>query len=83
MPQHKSAIKRVRQNKKRRDHNRKLRSKLRTLVNKVLEATDKEKAEEYLKEATSYVDKMSSKGIIHENNGARKKAKMTKHVNNL
>lgn len=83
MPQHQSAVKRVRQNEKRRNHNRKLRSKLRTLVNKVLEATDKEQAQTHLKEATSYVDKMAAKGIIHDNNAARKKAKMTKHVNNL
>ncbi len=83
MPQHQSAIKRVRQNEKRREHNRGLRSKLRTLVTKVLNSTDKKEAEELLKEATSYVDKMASKGIIHENNAARKKAKMTQHVNNL
>lgn len=83
MPQHKSAIKRVRQNKKRRDHNRKLRSKLRTLVTSVLETTDKELAQKNLKPATSFVDKMAAKGIIHDNNAARKKARMTKHVNNL
>lgn len=83
MPQHKSAIKRVRQNKKRRDHNRKLRSKLRTLVTNVLEASDKESAEKNLTQATSFVDKMAAKGIIHDNNAARKKARMTKHVNNL
>lgn len=83
MPQHQSAIKRVRQNEKRREHNRGLRSRLRTLVTKVLNSTDKKEAEELLKEATSYVDKMASKGIIHDNNAARKKAKMTKHVNNL
>jgi len=83
MPQHKSAVKRVRQNKKRRAHNQALRSKLRTLITKVLESNDKAEAEEFLKEATSYVDKMAAKGIIHDNNAARKKAKMTKHVNNL
>jgi small subunit ribosomal protein S20 len=49
----------------------------------VLETTDKEDAEKYLKEATSYLDKMASKGIIHQNKAARRKAKLTKHVNNL
>ncbi len=83
MPQHQSAIKRVRQNAKRRERNRGQRSKMRTLVNKVLETTDKEDAEKYLKEATSYLDKMASKGIIHQNKAARRKAKLTKHVNNL
>lgn len=83
MPQHQSAIKRERQNAKRRERNRAQRSKLRTLINKVLESNDKEEAQDLLKEATSYVDKMAAKGIIHDNNAARKKARMTKHVNNL
>lgn len=83
MPQHKSAIKRVRQNEKRRKHNRSMRSKMRTLVSKVLEETDKEEAQVHLKEAVSYLDRISTKGIIHPNNAARKKSRLTKHVNNL
>lgn len=83
MPQHQSAIKRERQNAKRRERNQAQRSKLRTLINKVLESSDKEKAQDLLKEATSYVDKMAAKGLLHDNNAARKKARMTKHVNNL
>lgn len=83
MPQHQSAIKRVRQNKKRREHNRGQRSKMRTLISNVMETTDKEEAKELLKEATSYLDKMATKGIIHDNNAARKKSQMTKHINNL
>ncbi|MBN2731956.1 MAG: 30S ribosomal protein S20 [Balneolaceae bacterium] len=83
MPQHKQAIKRVRQNEKRRQHNRKQRSKMNTLVTKVLETTDKEEAQELHKKAVSYLDKMTNKGKIHRNNAARKKSKLTKHVNNL
>lgn len=83
MPQHQSAIKRVRQNKKRRERNRSQRSKMRTLISNVMESTDKKEAQELHKKATSYLDKMSSKGLIHENNAARKKSQMTKHINNL
>lgn len=83
MPQHKSAIKRVRQNKKRKERNKIKRSKLKTLVKGVLTETDKKAAEEKLKSAVSYIDKASGKGIIHPNNGARKKAQLTSHVNNL
>lgn len=83
MPQHQSAIKRVRQNKKRREHNRSLRSKMRTLINSVMESDEKEEAQELYKKATSYLDKMASKGILHENKAARKKSQMTKHINNL
>lgn len=83
MPQHKSAIKRVRQNKKRNDRNKIKRSKLKTLVKSVLLETDKKAAEEKLKAAVSYIDKVSVKGIIHPNNAARKKSQLTSHVNNL
>ncbi|MBO6793062.1 MAG: 30S ribosomal protein S20 [Balneolaceae bacterium] len=83
MPQNKSAIKRVRQNKVRNEHNTARRSKMRTLVKKVLSETDKAKAETALKDAVSYLDRMSVKGIVHKNNAARTKARLTKHVNNL
>jgi small subunit ribosomal protein S20 len=83
MPQNKSAIKRVRQNKVRNEHNTSRRSKMRTLIKKVLVETDKANAEVLLKEATSYIDRMSVKGIVHKNNAARKKARLTKYVNNL
>ncbi len=83
MPQHKSAIKRMRQNKKRRAHNRTRRSKMRTVIKKVQAETDKNLAEKYLKEAISLIDRLSTKRIIHPNTAARKKAQLTKHVNNL
>jgi small subunit ribosomal protein S20 len=83
MPQHKSAIKRLRQSEKRKQHNNTRRSKMRTLIKKVLSETDKETAQKNLKEATSFIDRLSVKGIIHPNNAARKKAKLTKHVNSL
>lgn len=83
MPQNKSAIKRDRQNKKRNEHNRARRSKMRTLVKKVLSTDEKAAGEAALKEATSFIDRMSTKGILHKNTAARKKAQLTKHVNNL
>lgn len=83
MPQHKSAIKRVRQNEKRRKHNQPQRSKMKTLVKKALETTDKEQAQEAAREATAYLDKLAAKGLIHKNFAARRKSKLAKHVNNL
>jgi len=83
MPQHQSAKKRVRQAAKRRERNHSQRSKMRTLVKKVLETTDKKEAEQHYREAVSYLDKMAAKGLIHQNKAARRKAKLTKHVNNL
>lgn len=83
MPQHQQAVKRVRQNETHRQRNKAKRSKLTTLYKKALNATDKEEAEQAFKEAMSYLDKMSNKGIIHPNNAARKKSKLAAHVNSL
>lgn len=83
MPITKQATKRVRQAEKNRQHNRNRRSKMRSLIKEVYEISDKAEAEKALKEAVSYLDRMSVKGIIHPNNAARKKAQLTKYVNNL
>ncbi len=83
MPQHKSAVKRVRQNEKRRQRNQGQLSKMKTLVKKALETTEKEEAEEAFKKASSYLDKMAAKGLVHDNFAARRKSKIAKHVNNL
>lgn len=83
MPQHKSAIKRVRQNEKRRKLNQPQLSKMKTLVKKALETTEEEQARQAVKEATSYLDKMAAKGLVHDNFSARKKSKLAKHLNNL
>lgn len=83
MPQHKSSIKRVRQEKKRRLHNRQLRSKMRTLYKKVFAQTEKSEAEKALTEAVSYMDRMATRSILHKNNAANKKSNMYRHVNSL
>ncbi|HEX6981189.1 MAG TPA: 30S ribosomal protein S20 [Balneolaceae bacterium] len=83
MPQHKSAIKRVRQNENRRQRNQAKRSKMKTLVKNVFETTDKEEAEKAFKKASSYLDKMATKNLIHPNRAAHRKSKLAKHVNNL
>ena len=83
MAQNKSAIKRDRQNAKRNTHNRARRSKMRTLIKKVMTSTSKDEAQVLYKEAVSYLDRMSVKGVIHTNNAARKKAQLTRHVNAL
>lgn len=83
MPRHQSAIKRVRQNEKRRQRNQAQRSKMKTLISRTLETTDKEEAEKIFKETSSYLDKLAAKDLIHQNYAARKKSKLANHVNNL
>jgi small subunit ribosomal protein S20 len=73
----KSAVKANRQNIKRREHNRALRSKLRTglkAIRKSLDTKDIDGAKTQLKGVQSLVDKMAAKGIIHRNTAARYKA---------
>lgn len=83
MPQHKSAIKRVRQTIRRRNANRMKRSKLRTLFKKVLTSTTKETGSAALPGAVSYIDRMAKLGIIHKNNAANKKSRLSRFVNKL
>ena len=83
MPQHKSAIKRVRKSAKLRLANREKRSKMRTLTRSVLQATDTDSALTHLSQAVSYIDRMACKGILHKNNAANKKSRLVRHVNTL
>lgn len=73
----------MRQSAKRRQANREKRSRTRTLIKSVFAAEEKERAQELLKEAVSYLDKMSAKGIVTKKMASRKKAQLTRHVNNL
>ena len=83
MPQHKSAIKRVRQNEKRRVRNRVHRSRMRTLIKRIREAENKEQAQGLLNETKAYLDRLASKGIIHQNKAAHYKSKLERHVETL
>ena len=86
MANHKSALKRVRQNEKRKEINRSNRSKLRTSIKKLRVAVagqDKTASGELLLSSVSLIDKAVNKGIIHRNTAARHKSRLTKHVNAL
>lgn len=79
----KSAVKANRQNIKRREHNRALRSKLRTglkAIRKALDAKDIDGAKTLLKGTQSLVDKMATKGIIHRNTAARYKSRLVARI---
>ena len=76
MPQHKSAKKRVRQSEKRRARNRHERSRMRTMIKRLHETEDKEEASALFSEVQAYLDRLSSKGIIHKNKAANYKSKL-------
>jgi small subunit ribosomal protein S20 len=79
----KSAIKRARQNVKRRLHNASARSMYRTYVKNVLkavEAGDKEVAKAAFAKAQPIIDKAAGKGLMHKNKAARLKSRLSARV---
>lgn len=86
MANHKSAIKRIRQNKKRRTHNRVYRTRARTLVKKareVIGSGDVQKAVEATRTAIRDLDMAASRGVIHPNNASRRKGRLMKQLHAL
>jgi len=86
MANHKSAWKRIRQNEKRRIHNRDYRNRTRTLIKQarsLIESGDLEAAREATRIATRDLDMLASKGIVHKNNAARRKSRLMKQLHKL
>ena len=82
----KSAIKRNKQNEKRRIQNRIVRGSTRTQVKKAKEAIeegDKNAAVLEVSEAVKKLDRAVSKGVIHKNNAARRKSRLFKQLTKL
>jgi small subunit ribosomal protein S20 len=83
---HKSAIKRARQNIDRRTRNKSAKTRVKNVITDVRLAVrdkSKERAQETLTHAKSIIDKTARKGIIHKNSAARKISRLSKLVNNL
>jgi small subunit ribosomal protein S20 len=83
MDRHPQQIKRERQDKSRRDKNIADKSKLRSAVKNVLTSSKKNEAEKLYKEAVSIIDKAAGKGLIKKNTAARRKSRITRHLNSL
>ena len=74
-----SAIKRNKQNEKRRMRNKIVKSRIKKWSKKIRLAVDNneiDNAKQIYKEFTSLVDRAVSKGIFHKNNAARKKSRL-------
>ena len=79
----KSALKRVRQAKRRTDRNRTLRSRVKTLRRKTMEAAEagkREEAESTLRALVSVVDRAQKKNILHRNKAANLKSRTARAV---
>jgi small subunit ribosomal protein S20 len=78
-----SARKRARQAEKGRQHNASLRSELRSAirnVRKAIEAGDKQAARTVLQRASSVIDSIADKRIIHKNAAARYKSRLSARI---
>ena len=82
MPNNPSAAKRMRQEQKRRLHNRSIKSLVKTQITKARQAIDAEAdAEDAVRAAVSELDRAAKKGVIHPNNAARRKSRLMKQLN--
>ena len=82
----KSAIKRNRQNEKRRVRNAAVRSTVRTSVKSAraaIEGGQADQARTALLNTIQTLDKAVTKGVIHKNTAARKKSRLTRQLNAL
>jgi small subunit ribosomal protein S20 len=80
---HDSALKAHRQNIRRREHNRQLRSRLRSALRDIraaIDAGDPAQVKDALRQTISLVDKMAGKGLIHRNTAGRYKSRLAQRV---
>ncbi len=83
MANHKSALKRARQNEIRRMRNKATQTRVKSATKDVRQAADAnaEDAVGVLNNAKSAIDKAAKKGVIHKNTAARKVSSLSRLVN--
>jgi small subunit ribosomal protein S20 len=82
----KSQIKRNRQNEKRRQRNKAVKSSLKTAIRKFHEAAEAgnvEEANQLQQAASRQLDKAASKGVIHKNQASNRKSAIAKKAASL
>jgi len=82
----KSQVKRNRQNEKRHERNKAVRSELKTRTRHALEAAEAgepEQADLLLRQAQQHFDIAVSKGVLKKNTAARRKSRLTRQVRTL
>jgi len=83
MANHKSALKRIRSNDKKRLRNKYQHKTTRNAIRDLRAMTVKADAEVKLREISSMIDKIAKNNIIHDNKAANLKSKLTKFVATL
>ena len=86
MANHQSALKRIRQNEKRRLHNRTFRNRTRTLIKQAraaIESGDLDEARKATQAAVRDLDTLASRGVVHSRNAARRKSRLMRQLARL
>ena len=83
MANHKSALKRIRSNEKKRVLNKYQHKTTRNAIKALRLATEKSDASVKLSGVISMIDKLAKKNIIHDNKASNLKSKLTVFVNKL
>ena len=83
MANHKSSLKRIRQEQTRRLHNRYYAKTMRNAVRRLRATTDKAEAVALYPSVQKALDKLAKRGIIHTNKAANLKSKLAKHIQKL
>ncbi len=79
----KSAEKRVRQDRRKRAHNRLVKGYIRDMMRQIRGISDAEAVEKALPHAYSVLDKAAKKGVIHRKTSARYKSRLSARANRL
>ena len=82
MANHKSSLKRIRQEEKRRLHNRYYKT-MRNAVRKLRATTDKAAAVSMYPGLVKLLDKLAKTNVIHKNKANNLKSKLALHINKL
>jgi len=83
---HKSALKRARQNEVKRVRNKSYKTSVKKAVKEVrtaLTANSPDQAQKSFKEAVSVIQKTASKGVIHKNQASRKISRLARQLNQI
>ena len=83
MANHKSAIKRIRSNEKKRLRNKYYYKTTRNAIKALRGTVDAKEAAALLPKVSSMLDKLAKRNIIHKKKSANLKSKLTKNVNAL
>jgi small subunit ribosomal protein S20 len=83
MAHHKSALKRIRQNEKKRVHNKYYAKTMRNALKSLRNTSDKEEAMKLFPKVVAMIDKLAKKNIIHKNKASNLKSKLAVKINQL